>query len=394
MRFLSLFHYITKRFWQCNPSLRRSHATKAYAAVVAGYTASIIILPAAVEETGGSSNIAFDRIVMDFVGVGIFVGVELLVLPKSARVLIWRGQSPILRLIAKATAEALASFSESRNKRDEPTENSEDCGAPISNDDDGDATSVRSEVSDLFADGGEVDSESSPELWSANRGQEAVSASLALLIPAVEEPDLWRLRFPKLSFGRVLDAEKRCFELLGALRDATARFDPAGLPMSVPLKVAVFAEIVAEATAHAAGAMNKWDDLRRVKRRGLCKGSLQCTLRCYSCGLCRATRTTNGGKQGCAQFDAFTNSLVVSIASASRLVAPLLQMRSRTDRALLEQRNLLVLLAFEGLAPSLPQSAVVGWMAVCFLCAELASALTRLGEALRDFRAEVTTPRV
>lgn len=79
-------------------------------------------------------------------------------------------------------------------------------------------------------------------------------------------------------------------------------------------------------------------------------------------------------------LDAFT--------SAARIVVPLLALRGDSLPVLLEERDEIIREAFQ--CESEPdQNAMLGWMASCFICNEIAEVIGDLGRAIMDLRGSV-----
>ena len=213
----------------------------------------------------------------------------------------------------------------------------------------------------------------------------AIASSAALLTPANDEPDVWRIKFSRSKFEKVLAAERRAAELVCFLREAAAGVNSDSLPPSISTMMAAFSRRVEVSTTSTSRSLSGWDGSRMVKRGFGVKFRRMCCER------------RDGGQEqiSAGQLDMnFTSALMRGVNAASLVADPLLKLNSFTTRVFLNQRNALMLVMFESEAPVLSQMDAMRWVASTFLCAELARALTDVGDAIRDLRAFQSTPRL
>jgi hypothetical protein len=350
--------------WVSFCSLFRAHPTKGFAAVVAAYTAAIIEHSAGtVQGASSGDDLATERIKMEFVGIFVFVLVELCVWPVSARNTIRKEQGAILERLGEDIAAALSPFQEAAPPCDVPRERavislkSEPCSETLER------------RTDWNEEGHCGLHEDRP--LSGTAGSIAVDRSVELLTSATVEPSLWRTSFPHQALERVLQMERRCIELTSFLHGAAAMVDMRALPPVAPQTMVAFGKCCFEATSmsskewitqHPGGSGNSGSG------RG-CMNWTRIEL--------EAIEDEEAG-----QLNAFS--------TATKLASPLMEVGPYTENSLVQQRDLLALLLFEEGAPTMAQGDIVGWMASSLLCQELGGAMSNLGSALRDVRAHET----
>eukprot|EP00613_Pedinella_sp_CCMP2098_P035812 CAMPEP_0171803234 /NCGR_PEP_ID=MMETSP0991-20121206/73356_1 /TAXON_ID=483369 /ORGANISM="non described non described, Strain CCMP2098" /LENGTH=555 /DNA_ID=CAMNT_0012415301 /DNA_START=30 /DNA_END=1695 /DNA_ORIENTATION=- len=287
--------------WVGLTGLFRANPLRGYAAVVAGFTAALIIQVSL--EVEGSNYlarqlVAWHRIEMTFVGVVISVAVEILVVPRSAREIVLKGVIGGLSAIIVGAREAT-----------DPTNEAE---------------------STISFKGGHEKLQS---------GVKDLKRTEEQLIAANEEPLLWRGKFHMQRFTKVIDLEMRCLQLLTALRGTIKLMANSSLH-SLPctkLTITKFSRHVEEAAEEAGKAWTFYDKKGRRRPSKWTKNSIYESEQ-------KVDETQN--------LDAF--------CSAARIAMPLLALRDVFLPVLLEERDAIILEAFQ--CNSEPdQNVMLGW---------------------------------
>jgi len=367
--------------WASATALFRGHPRRGYAFVVAAFTAAIIMHGGiALDESGGDEDgdgddvltretLALHRITMNFVGISLYVSIDVLLAPKSVRRIIRHSQAPLLKGVARGVAEAMFLFAFKNETGCLP----EDDLRLIGDKKDTLKASVTSKEDCLALVEGGISIDIKDTM-------EAVEALQGLLVSADDEPTLWRKPFPRAAYGRALAAEKACLGLIILLREATFDANDSAVLLSLPASVApsmvAFTEHVRDAAAASSGV---WEMIQ--------SGEADAAILETGIEGPMSPSAANLVEPWSSLGPAVTKSeSLFGIVSAAQIATPLIALKPYTEKGLLDQRNSLVLHAYTANTP-LPQKTVLGWMATCFLCQEISAALGELGESLREIRA-------
>lgn len=312
----------------------RGHPAKGYAAVVAGFTAAIIVHGGNllqklerdsnnfVEDDSDDHNednynldrgtLALYRIVMNVLGVGIFIFIEMLIWPKSARTLIDNEQMLILKAISESVKNVMSPFlkivssastSSSSSVQVQSSQTSplfgprrtqvspsymqetsyvmeDNINNTLSNINESgslkDNKKVDQNLKELQSnlDLDHINELSSHDVMKKKDENDddtrtitisglsslmsSITNSFSLILAADDEPQLWRCHFPKSDFIKLIDKESKIFDLLSLLHEASqdacisslVSNNPTSsvLPLTVPPAMVLFSLHVCQAT--------------------------------------------------------------------------------------------------------------------------------------------------
>ena len=252
-----------------------------------------------------------------------------------------------------------------------------------------------------------------------------VQALRGKLDAAAAEPVLWhggRL-FPTGAYERLLGAHAAALAVATALGDAVETIaDPRELPPPVRGALVAFSAAVHAATATACEALRavhaetrhksptmgspfprliarlsspaaSWRAIGSTKERvaveqELALRAVEGTSGGSSSGRCAGKDAGDRGSKSGGTAGAVTQPAKGQWAIAERRCsAPLISLPHQTEAHLRRQRNHLLRVALANDHPPASQETIIGWMAVGFLCGELAAELSAIGSAIRDIMA-------
>eukprot|EP00929_Paragymnodinium_shiwhaense_P051213 TRINITY_DN25789_c0_g1_i1.p1 TRINITY_DN25789_c0_g1~~TRINITY_DN25789_c0_g1_i1.p1 ORF type:complete len:973 (+),score=152.75 TRINITY_DN25789_c0_g1_i1:88-3006(+) len=218
--------------WTLGCALFRSSPTHGYLATVSAFSAPIMMIGALEAERQDKGEwIVLHRTKMQAIGAAIYVLVENVLWPASARETVTKSQAEVLDVLRLGLAEALEPYSQFVAAHPKQ-----------------------------HADAGE----DQPSEASAT-GLSIVGRCKSLLQPATEEPLFWRNPFPRYAYEQVLWQETRAFRAVAALHDAVRAANTAEVPQDACKLISsyaqaadsclksAFAEISAPAAARALG---------------------------------------------------------------------------------------------------------------------------------------------
>eukprot|EP00929_Paragymnodinium_shiwhaense_P121731 TRINITY_DN940_c0_g1_i1.p1 TRINITY_DN940_c0_g1~~TRINITY_DN940_c0_g1_i1.p1 ORF type:complete len:982 (+),score=204.53 TRINITY_DN940_c0_g1_i1:108-3053(+) len=216
--------------WTLGCALFRSSPTHGYLATVAAFSAPIMMIGALeVDRQDQGEWIVLHRTKMQAIGAAVYVVVENLVWPSSARTTLSTSQGEILETLRVALSDALVPYAA-------------DCAEVCCRE------SIAAKTSETIS-----------------AGLGVINKCKSLLQPATEEPLYWRNAFPRYHYEQVLAQETRAFRAVAALHAAARAADVAEVPEDARRLIAsyaqaadsclksAFAEISAPAAARALG---------------------------------------------------------------------------------------------------------------------------------------------
>jgi len=343
------------------------------------------------EEELDRGTLALFRIVMNVLGVAVFIFVEMVLWPKSARRLIYKHEVDALKCIGEGMVSVMSPFlaitkktsenqaTNTEEKNSDPAEQPESVhgiemvtAKPHLTSHEKEEV-VESDGVSILEDGvesSEVVSEA-PTHPSIALGLKAVTKALELVDVSDGEPNLWQHVFPTQDYRRLLTAEKKCFELLHFMKDtAEDAADADALPISVPPAMVLYSLHVMHASKETLSA---WEDTHGLEGSDVGHWSNDEIGDKPKFG--HMVRNSSVKEGECHEDDTF--------ASASTAATPFLCFQHSTAQSLIDQRDALIDLSFTVTdVPS--QRAILGWMATCFLCQETAVTVNDMGGGLRD----------
>eukprot|EP00929_Paragymnodinium_shiwhaense_P121733 TRINITY_DN940_c0_g1_i3.p1 TRINITY_DN940_c0_g1~~TRINITY_DN940_c0_g1_i3.p1 ORF type:complete len:980 (+),score=208.25 TRINITY_DN940_c0_g1_i3:54-2993(+) len=216
--------------WTLGCALFRSSPTHGYLATVAAFSAPIMMIGALeVDRKDQGEWIVLHRTKMQAIGAAVYVLVENLLWPSSARTTLRSSQGNILETLRIGLSDALVPYGDADT-------------ADMSRTSSAAKTSVATVA-----------------------GLGVINKCKSLLQPATEEPLYWRNAFPRYHYEQVLAQETRAFRAVAALHAAARAADVAEVPEDARRLIAsyaqaadsclksAFAEISAPAAARALG---------------------------------------------------------------------------------------------------------------------------------------------
>eukprot|EP00929_Paragymnodinium_shiwhaense_P022817 TRINITY_DN14460_c0_g1_i2.p1 TRINITY_DN14460_c0_g1~~TRINITY_DN14460_c0_g1_i2.p1 ORF type:complete len:970 (+),score=191.21 TRINITY_DN14460_c0_g1_i2:82-2991(+) len=200
-------YVISLVLWTVACALFRGSPTHGYLATVAAFSAPIMMIGALEIELGLASEMHVERIVgaeylvlhrtkMIAIGAVIYMAVENLLWPSSARDIVRSTQASILDLLRTGLGEALQPF------QDRCHVGHHEADSPLA------ASTVSAVPHESRLD--------DPTL----AGLSAINRCKSLLHAADEEPLFWRKPFPRHEYEQVLLEERKAFRVIVALHDA------------------------------------------------------------------------------------------------------------------------------------------------------------------------------